>query len=165
MKVISRQRNSRMCIICGLDNPWGVKAPFYNMADGSVITRFKFQEPHQGYPERVHGGMITAMIDELGLRGLWSHTLDDNQFGVTISLESKFRKAVPYNVELRGRGELLELTSRIFAVAGSIYDDAGTLLANGVVKYIKLAVPEIASGVQQHEELCYLIDDGVTELD
>ena len=44
MKVISKQRNSRMCIICGLDNPAGVKAQFYNMEDGSVGAIFTFKE-------------------------------------------------------------------------------------------------------------------------
>lgn len=165
MKVISRQRNSRMCIICGMDNPWGVQAPFYNMENGTVISQFSFKEPHQGYPERVHGGMITAMLDELGLRGLWAKTLDDSQFGVTMSLESKFRRSVPYNTILRGYGELLQESSKFFTVKSSITDDSGTVLANGVIKYIKLAVPEIATGISQHEEMCYLIDDHITELD
>jgi hypothetical protein len=29
MKVISKQRNSRMCAICGMDNKYGLKAQFY----------------------------------------------------------------------------------------------------------------------------------------
>lgn len=40
MKVIRKQRNSRMCIICGLDNEAGVKAPFYVMEDSCVMTPF-----------------------------------------------------------------------------------------------------------------------------
>ena len=35
MKVISKQRNSKMCIICGLDNEYGLRAPFYNMEDSN----------------------------------------------------------------------------------------------------------------------------------
>ena len=68
MKVLGKQRNSRMCVICGMDNPFGVKAQFYNMEDGSVLTPFRFREEHQSYPQRVHGGVIAAMLDELGLR-------------------------------------------------------------------------------------------------
>ena len=40
MKILSKQRNSRMCMICGLDNEYGVNAPFYNMEDGSVMEIF-----------------------------------------------------------------------------------------------------------------------------
>lgn len=50
MKILSKQRNSRMCMICGLDNEYGVNAPFYNMEDGSVMTVFRYKEQHQSYP-------------------------------------------------------------------------------------------------------------------
>ena len=84
MKVIGKQKNSRMCIICGLDNEYGVKAPFYNMEDGSVMTLFQYREQHQSYPGRVHGGLITAMLDEMGLRALWAKELSEESFGVTM---------------------------------------------------------------------------------
>ena len=90
MKVIGQQRNSRMCVICGLDNQFGVRAPFYNMTDGSVASPFRYRAWHQSYPGRVHGGMITAMLDEMGLRGLWAAKNDDTEFGVTISLETRY---------------------------------------------------------------------------
>ena len=70
MKVTSKQRNSKMCMICGLENEYGLRAPFYNMEDGSVMTLFKYREQHQSYPGRVHGGLITAMLDEMGLRNV-----------------------------------------------------------------------------------------------
>lgn len=96
MKILSKQKNSRMCMICGLDNEYGVNAPFYNMEDGSVMTVFRYKEQHQSYPGRVHGGMITAMLDEMGLRSLWAKELSEETFGVTISLDTKYRKPVPY---------------------------------------------------------------------
>lgn len=40
MKVVQEQRNSRMCAICGSDNPACARASFYNMEDGSVRTVF-----------------------------------------------------------------------------------------------------------------------------
>ena len=95
MRVISKQHNSRMCIICGLDNEYGLRASFYNMEDGSVMTRFSYREQHQSYPGRVHGGLITAMLDEMGLRALWAKNGRDEDFGVTISLDTKYRRPVP----------------------------------------------------------------------
>ena len=75
--------------MCGLDNPYGVRAPFYNIVDGSVMSIFKYREQHQSYPGRVHGGLITAMLDELGFRALWADELNESSFGVTTSLETK----------------------------------------------------------------------------
>lgn len=161
MKVISKQRNSKMCVICGMDNPFGIKAQFYNMEDGSVVSPFQFSDIHQSYPGRVHGGLITAMLDELGLRCLWSK--GGNDWGVTISLETKFRKPVPYNAPLFAKGILLSSTKKFVIGETKIYDAFGTLLANGETKYIKLA-PEMIADVDFHEEMCYNIADEIKEL-
>lgn len=164
MKVISKQHNSKMCAICGLDNKYGLRAPFYNMEDGSVMTKFKYREEHQSYPGRVHGGLITAMLDEMGLRALWTKKLNEETFGVTISLDTKYRKPVPYDVELIGKGMLIKENSKFFTVDSSIMDLQGNILANGVIKYIKLDVDKINSDVVEHEEMCYLVEDGVKEI-
>lgn len=164
MKVVSRQRNSKMCIICGLDNPSGVKAPFYNMEDGSVMSVFKFRDIHQSYPGRVHGGLITSMLDEMGLRALWAKELSEKTFGVTISLETKFRKPVPYDEELIGKGVVIKDTPKFCESEVEIFDKNGTLLANGKTTYIKLDVDKINDSISEHEEMCYLIDDGRTEI-
>ena len=164
MKVISKQHNSKMCAICGLDNKYGLRAPFYNMEDGSVMTKFKYREEHQSYPGRVHGGLITAMLDEMGLRALWTKKLNEETFGVTISLDTKYRKPVPYDVELIGKGMLIKENSKFFTVDSSIMDLQGNILANGVIKYIKLDVDKINSDVVEHEEMCYLVEDEVKEI-
>ncbi len=165
MKVITRQRNSRMCIMCGLDNPMGVNAPFYSMADGSVITLFKYRFEHQSYPGRVHGGLITSMLDELGMRALWAKNLNESVFGVTVSLETNYRKPVPYQELLLARGEVVRETSRFFTVDAKLYAMTGELLAGGLVKYIKLDVDKIVSATSEHDEMPYLIQDNVKEID
>lgn len=163
MKVIGKQRNSKMCVICGMDNPIGLHAQFYNMEDGSVMTLFRYNENHQSFPQRVHGGMAATMLDELGLRALWTRG-DESTFGVTMSLEVKYRKPVPYNEDLIGRGIVVKETTKFATIQAGIYDKSGELLAEAVVKYIKLDVTRIAEGLDSHEEMCYLIEDGVREI-
>ncbi len=111
MKIISKQKNSRMCVICGMDNKYGLHAQFYNMEDGSVMSKFQYREEHQSYPGRVHGGLITAMLDEMGLRALWAKEGNEEEMGVTMSLDTKYRKPVPYNTELRWCKRNLVFTS------------------------------------------------------
>ncbi len=164
MKVVKKQRNSKMCIMCGLDNEYGVHAPFYSMEDGSVMTVFSYCEQHQSYPGRVHGGLISSMLDEMGLRALWAKELSEESFGVTMSLETKYRKPVPYNETIIGKGIIVKDTPRFCTAEVGLYDKHGTLLANGIVNYLKLDVKKIAEHAESHEEMCYLIDDGVTEI-
>lgn len=163
MKVISKQKNSKMCIICGMDNPIGLKAQFYNMEDKSVMTIFKFKEEYQSFPQRVHGGIIATMLDELGLRALWAKSSEDD-FGVTLSMNVKYRKPVPYNEVLIGKGLVQKETSKFVTIETEIFDKKGNLLANAEVKYIKLAINKIADGINAHDEMCYLIKDDVKEI-
>lgn len=165
MKVISRQRNSRMCIICGLDNEYGIRAPFYNMEDRSVVTLFQYRPQHQSYPGRVHGGLITAMLDEMGLRSLWAKELSEETFGVTLSLDTKYRKPVPYSTDLMGRGVIVKENSKFIVTDASIMDIDGNILASGTIKYIKMDTGQIAEDSDVHEEMPYLIEDGVREID
>ena len=161
MKVLSKQRNSKMCAICGMDNKYGLKAQFYNMEDGSVMTKFKYREEHQSYPGRVHGGLITAMLDEMGLRALWAKEGTEENFGVTISLDTKYRKPVPYNIDLVGKGLVVKENNKFFVVESKLLDLDGNLLANGTIKYIKLDTNKINKDIVAHEEMCYLIEDDV----
>lgn len=164
MKVMTRQRNSRYCMVCGLDNPFGIRGAFYSMEDGRVMSPFKFHYNHQSYPGRVHGGMVTTVLDELGIRALWAYKGDESLFGVTTSLTTKYRRPAPYETELVSVGKVLSETSRFFIVEAKLYDPEGVLYADAELKYIKLAPEIISEGVEVHEQMPYLIEDGVKEL-
>lgn len=103
------------------------------------------------------------MLDELGLRALWAQK-GEEIFGVTMSMEVKYRKPVPYQEELVGRGILIKDTPKFAVIKSEIYSPDGILLVHGNVTYIKLSVEKIAKNVAAHEEMCYLIEDDVREL-
>ena len=145
MKVISKQKNSKYCFICGMENPIGLKAQFYNMEDNSVMTLFKYLPEHQSFPQRVHGGLIATMLDELAMRAYW--TKDENIWGVTTSMETKFRKPVPYNIELIGKGEVISDTSKFFKTKTIITDRDNLIYAEAITNYIKLPVKKIATDI------------------
>ena len=165
MKVVSKQRNSKMCFICGMDNPIGLKAQFYNMEDGSVVCPFRFREEDQSFPYRVHGGLVTTMLDEMGLRAVWAKYGED-VFGVTMSIESKIRKPVPYNEDLLCIGIITAETSRTYEIESKIIDKNKKVLANAKLTYFKATAAQIVGdGLDPHEEMCYLIEDAITDID
>lgn len=163
MKIVSKQRNSRMCYICGMENPAGLAAQFYSMEDGSVVTLFRFREEHQSFPGRVHGGLAASMLDELGLRAIWAKSSED-VFGVTMSMEVKYRKPVPYGEELAGRGIVVRETPKFAVIRSELLDRGGVCLAEAQVRYLKLEAGQIAQNADPHEEMCYLIKDDLTEI-
>lgn len=161
MKVTKKQFNTRKCFICGMDNDKGVKAPFYEMEDKSVVSFVTFDELHQSYLGRVHGGIISAMLDEVAGRALW--TLEPEAWAVTGSLNVRYFKPTPYGRKLKAVGRVTKNTSRAYVGVAELFD-GDTLLARSEGTYIKLPAKTIAD-VDVEKETDVYIDDGVTEID
>lgn len=152
-----------MCLICGLENTAGVRANFYNMEDGSVGGLFTFRTEHQSYPGRVHGGMLATMIDELAGRVLWVD--EPMKVGVTMDIDVKYRKPVPYNVPLKGRGVYEKKLSRSYSAHCCIMTMTGEVLAEGTAKYLVLPAEKILEGTGEDPDWDYYVPDDITEID
>ena len=82
-RVTAKQENSRMCLVCGLKNPFGLKASFYELENDELLAIFRPSEEHQSYPGRLHGGIATAVLDEtigrailMKVEDIWGVTID-----------------------------------------------------------------------------------------
>jgi acyl-coenzyme A thioesterase PaaI-like protein len=62
--IMEKQPNSRMCFVCGIDNPIGLHLKFYTDDEGRCVARFQPKPEHQGYPGQLHGGLISSLLDE-----------------------------------------------------------------------------------------------------
>ena len=166
MKVVKKQTLSHNCIVCGLDNPEGVKARFYEMEDGSLISLFSFKSCHQSYPERTHGGMITAMIDETIGRAIWIKK--PGAWGCTIKLSIEYHKGVPYDVPLKCIGVIDSISSLTFKGHAEIRMMDNVLLARGEALYMFLPLNTIAPHSHLSPDDVNVPcpeDDNVTEID
>jgi len=168
MKVIKKQTNSHDCLICGIDNPYGLHAPFYEMEDGSLICLFQFDPNHQSYPERTHGGMIAAMIDECIGRAVWIKEPD--LWACTIKLEVEYHQAVPYGVPLKCVSRIDKENTLTFHGIAEIKTRDDKLLARGSALYMKLPLSTISpekskTGHINPEDINVYVPDDVKEID
>ncbi len=165
MKVVRKQKNSKSCIVCGVNNPAGLGASFYEMEDDSVVALFEYKAIHQSYPGRTHGGMITCMLDELAGRVIWvGKPVDNPPLAVTSSLKVKFRKPVPFDEKLVGIGRMEKENSHGFVASAEIRTKAGVVLAQAEVTYVKLPASAITSA-DMVEELDVFIPDDITDIE
>ena len=131
---MQKQPNSRMCFVCGIANPSGLKLSFYTDDEGRCITRFRPRPEHQGYPGHLHGGIISTLLDETMGRVLATQDV----WALTGRLEIKFRKPVPLDQELTIVGELARSRSRAYEARGEIQLPDGTILIEGSGMYIRI---------------------------
>lgn len=134
-KVTKKQNNSNDCIVCGLNTQASLKTAFYELENNAVVGICIPQHHHQSYPDRMHGGMICALLDEVMGRGI---QIDNpNAWGVTGSIEIKYKKPVPLNKEIKCVGKIISNRSRLFEGEGFIEDENGNILASGKALYFK----------------------------
>jgi acyl-coenzyme A thioesterase PaaI-like protein len=142
-RVLRKQQNSKMCLVCGLSNKMGLHTSFYELENGELMAIFTPREEHQSYPNRLHGGISTAILDETIGRAIMIKD-DHNYWGVTVDFSIKFKQPIPLNEELRIIGRITKDKSRLFEGTGEILLQDGTVAALGAGKYIKQPLSKIA---------------------
>lgn len=123
-----KQPNSKMCFVCGLENPAGLKLHIYQIKPGIIETTYTAPDHFQGYPGVLHGGIVATILDEISGR---AHMGDPSQprFMYTGKLEVKYRKNVPTGIPLKIVGKAGASKRRTAEGWAGIYHPDGTLLA------------------------------------
>ena len=147
-----KQPNSRMCFICGVQNPIGLKMALYNDLDSrQVISTVSVPEHFNGYPGVVHGGIVATMLDEVAGRATLIDGHHDNLM-VTLKIEVKYRQPTPTETPLTVVGRIVQPgTSRVRA-HGEVRLPDGTLTAEAE---LLLARPPESFRQQWQSELPY----------
>ena len=158
LKVLRKQNNSRECVVCGTHNQASLGASIYEVEGDIVVGLITGKDIHQSYPHRMHGGMATALLDEIVGRAI--NVYEPETFGVTGALEIKFKKPVPLDEEIKVVGKITRNTSRLFEAEGFIEDKDGNILDIAHATYIKQPVETIA-GEEFSDEDWFLIPDDV----
>ena len=128
----NKQPNSRMCFICGLENPVGLHLHIYEPEPGRVETSYIAPEHFQGYPGVLHGGIVGAIIDEISGRALMGNDPMNPRFMFTAKLEVKYRKNVPIGRQLKIIGKAGKSRAKSAEAWAGIYDAVtNELLAEG----------------------------------
>jgi len=130
--------NYEFCYVCGHANPLGLDVRF--RVEGDVVsTRFRPDPMHAGYPGRVHGGILAALLDEtMG----WAPCVKAGRFCVSVELTIRYLKPVPPDRELVVIGRALDLSRRLWDAEGEIRDDEGVLYARGSGRFFPLSQKE-----------------------
>ncbi len=124
------------CFACGRANPHGLHLDF-DVARDRAETRFVAGREHTGYDGTVHGGIVTALLDEtMG----WA-IFHEGVWGVTGRITVSFRQPVPVGDELRCTATVTKRTRRAIATQGTLAAAAdGRVLAEADALF--LLMPE-----------------------
>ncbi len=98
-----------LCFACGKENPYGLKLDFYQ-EDGWTCADFIPDKYYQGYPNILHGGITTTLMDEAMAKAL----LKDNIIALSVKLEIHLKKKIEIGEKVRVKAKLLEKRRKIY---------------------------------------------------
>ncbi len=121
------------CFVCGPNNPIGLKLDF--SFDGEKIkTEFFPQKVHQGYKDIIHGGIISALLDEAMVK----LAIELGMPAVTAHMDIRLRKAVNVGEKITVVAEILENTKKLLTAHAKAVLVNNEVIADAKGKLIKI---------------------------
>lgn len=148
--IIRAEQVSENCFGCGLKNDEGLQARFFATEEGHMLSIVEPRPEHQSYPNRMHGGITSAILDETIGRAI---NLTSNDWGVTINLHVTFRKAVPLDATLYCRTKIIEDGLRTFVGLGEIVLENGDVAAQAEGRFMRQSLSQITGEKVETEEM------------
>lgn len=114
------------CFVCGSGNPEGLGLHIFRDGTDAVAT-FTPRGTHSGYPERLHGGIIGMLVDEMLVYAGAPHGI----WGMTAKVRYWIRKPIPLGATLTLRSRLVQRSDRGFRAVVAIHLPDEVLAAEG----------------------------------
>ena len=123
------------CLVCGRDNPHGLKLDLYvDSGTSTVRVEFTPRPQHIGFEGVVHGGVIATVLDEAMV---WCATWSGRRFCVCAELTTRFRKEAAVGRKLIVETKIESSRSRLITTTGEVRDaETAEIVAIGTAKYV-----------------------------
>ncbi len=122
------------CFACGGENPIGMRLRI-EIGDGVARTAWIAAEDFVGWSDKVHGGIIATMLDEVMA---WAPASFD-AWAVTAEMTIRYRSPAMPGEELVAVGRVANRRRRIYDVVGEVTGPDGRLVATGSGRYLGAA--------------------------
>lgn len=115
---------------------------FYTTKPGTVNSKIKLPKDYEGFPNIIHGGIISAILDEVTGRAQMS--LKD-RFMVTAQLTTRFRSPVMVDQQYTVLGVAGDISGRVSKSSGQVLDSDGRVLAEADAVFVDLTPEQLES--------------------
>jgi uncharacterized protein (TIGR00369 family) len=122
------------CFACGRDNSIGMRLHI-ELGEGSATATWTTGEDFVGWSDKVHGGIIATLLDEVMA---WACSSFD-AWAVTAELTLRYRSPAAPGEVLHATGRVGRRRRRIYDVSGEVRTSDGRLIAEASGRYLGAA--------------------------
>ncbi len=119
------------CFACGAANPIGMRLHI-EIGEGSARAAWRAGEHYVGWSDKVHGGIIATLLDEVMA---WAPSSYDS-WAVTAEMSVRYRSPANPGEELVATGRVAQRRRRIYDVVGEVRGADDRLIAEGRGRYL-----------------------------
>lgn len=134
------------CYVCGQSHPRGLRARFFAFPNGQVQVQFNAEPTQTGYEDIVHGGVISALLDEL--LG-WPVVLQAGRMCFTAELTVRYLKPLRVGTQYVATAGPATDRGRYWESAGALRDGSGVLHAKAHGKFFLLSEDQTVAVVER----------------
>jgi len=120
------------CFVCGEHNPAGLRARFFEQ-NGEAVTEVVAAPTFEGYKDIYHGGVISALLDEVMIKAILARGI----YAVTAEITVRYHRPVAIGEKLDFRGRILSKRRRLYETEGEVVGSDGGLCASATGKYVE----------------------------
>jgi acyl-coenzyme A thioesterase PaaI-like protein len=132
------------CFACGGQNGEGLGLRFTKEADNTVVGTFACETRYQGYPDRLHGGIVAMLVDAAMTHCLFVRGIS----AVTGKLKLRFPHPVNVGTDATIRASVVRATPPVFIVKAEISQE-GTIRATAEGLFIAQR-PDVEPNAEAH---------------
>jgi uncharacterized protein (TIGR00369 family) len=132
---MTRLRDNQRCYVCGKENPVGLGVDFeINREQRTISAKFTPSVNHQGYEGIVHGGILSALLDE----AMGKLTVSLGVPAVTAEMTVQFKTPAAAGEELLVSGRLTQETKKLIHAQAKI-ERGPVVIAEATGKLVKIS--------------------------
>ncbi len=122
-----------MCFLCGEQNPFSPGLEFeYDGDTGQACAEFTPGEHFAGYKDVMHGGIVTALLDEAMAKAISNQGWQ----AVTAEIKVRFLEPVKLDRPVVVRGIIQERRRRVIEASARLEGRMGQELARGKARFL-----------------------------
>lgn len=123
---------TRSCLVCGQDNPFGLRARSYKVG-ATVQLPFRSRREYAGWSNVMHGGFVATVLDEVMT---WAAILGSAKPCFAADFTVRIQLPLPADLDCIAHARMLQNRRRVFDTEAWLQDANARVYARATGRYM-----------------------------